>query len=411
MATEFLSTIAEAEKRLEGKYPEAILGKSLLQPGTNLNSGSRKLMFSVHADHRLMLLNGEKAILETGYENKFGDYSSSILKTDHDFKVVAKISKFTFAPNHHYYLIMEDPVNKILDVVERISYHHVTESYGYVYNNTTLDSIQVGQMIPKDTILQKSLSFDEYMNRIDGVNFNVAYMSLDKNMEDSIIYSDVAAEKLTSPLIKPVEIMINENDIPLNLYGDDKLYKAIPDIGEDVKDSILIALRKEKKEESVYTQSAERLRHTMMSDTKFTLTGKVIDVNIYCNNPQNLDGYYTAQFKMYYEQNMRMSAEIVSAVTQYVASGYTLSYDIQKLFANARRVLNKDQYMGKKLFSNMAIEVVVLEERKIQAGDKASNRYGGKGVISCIVPQKMMPREVESGRYVDVILNSNGEKL
>jgi hypothetical protein len=105
-------------------------------------------------------------------------------------------------------------------------------------------------MVPKDTILQKSLSFDEYMNRTDGVNFNVAYMSLDKNMEDSIIYSDVAAARLTSPLIKPVDIMINENDIPLNLYGDDQLYKAIPDIGEDVKDSILIALRKEKKEES-----------------------------------------------------------------------------------------------------------------------------------------------------------------
>lgn len=411
MATEFLPTINSAEERLKDQKIEAILGSCLLQPGANLNSGSRKLMFSVHSQHRLMLLNGEKAILETGYENRFGDYSSSILKTDHDFKVVSKISKFTFAPNHHYYLIMEDPVNKILDVVERISYHHVTESYGYLYNNTTLDNIQVGQMVPKDTILQKSLSFDEYMNRTDGINFNVAYMSLDKNMEDSIIYSDVAAERLTSPLIKPVEIMINENDIPLNLYGDDKLYKAIPDIGEDVKDSILIALRKEKKEESVYTQSAERLRRTMMSDTKFTLTGKVIDVNIYCNNPQNLDGYYTAQFKMYYEQNMRMSAEIVSAVTQYVASGYTLSYDVQKLFANARRVLNKDQYMGKKLFSNMVIEVVVLEERKIQAGDKASNRYGGKGVISCIVPQKMMPREVESGRYVDVILNSNGEKL
>ena len=68
-------------------------------------------------------------------------------------------------------------------------------------------------------------------------------------MEDSIIFSDVAAAKLTSPLIKPVEIMINENDIPLNLYGNDDMYKTIPDIGEDIKDSILIALRKEKKEE------------------------------------------------------------------------------------------------------------------------------------------------------------------
>ena len=116
MASDFLSTIAEAEARLGDKAQEAILGKSLLQPGTNLNSGSRKLMFSVHLDHRLQLLNGEKAILETGYENKFGDYSSSVLKTDRNFNFVAKISKFSFSPNHHYYLIMEDPVNKVLDV-------------------------------------------------------------------------------------------------------------------------------------------------------------------------------------------------------------------------------------------------------------------------------------------------------
>ena len=407
MGAEFSDLIDNAFERM-GHNPEAMAGSGLLMPGNNLVAGARRLMFSTHTSHRLMLLNGEKAIIETGYENRFGDYSSSILKTDRNFNVVAKISKFSFSPNHHYYLIMEDPVNKVLDVAERISYHHVTESYGYLYNNTTMDNIEVGQQIPTGTILQKSLSFDEYMNRTDGVNFNVAYMSLDKNMEDSIIYSDVAAERLTSPLIKSVEIMINENDIPLNLYGDDQMYKAIPDIGEDVKDSILIALRKEKKEESVYTQSAERLRHMMMSDTKYTLTGKVIDVNIYCNNPNNLNGYYTAQFKMYYDQNMRMNAEIVSAVTQYVANGYTLTYDIEKLFANARRVLNKDQYMGKKLFSNIVLEIVVLEERKIQAGDKASNRYGGKGVISAIVPQNMMPREIESGRYVDVILNSNG---
>ena len=406
MATDFLSGVSAAEDRIQGNM-EAMLGKGLLMPGNNLNAGSRKLMHSTHRDHVIQILSGEKAILETGYEIRFGDMSSSVLKADDDYRVVAKISKFNFAPNHHYWLVLENPIHKTIDVVERISYHHVTESYGYLYNNTTLDSIMPGQMIPKDTILQKSLSFDQYMNRRDGVNFNVAYMSLDKNMEDSIIYSDVAAEKLTSPLIKPVEIMINENDIPLNLYGNEEKYQAIPDIGQDVKDSVLIALRKEKKEESIYTQSAERLRHPMMSDNKYTLNGKVIDINIYCNNPSNLDGYYYGQFKMYYEQLQRMSAEVVSCITQYKAAGYQLSYDAQKLFAESKRVMNGDQYIGKKLFSNIILEIVVLEERKIQAGDKASNRYGGKGVISTILPQKLMPRFGEN-QYVDVILNSNG---
>ena len=406
MANNFLEKVEDVNKRIQGN-PERLLGTGLVQPMANAEAGARKLMHAVHRTHILPLLDGEKAMLETGYEIRFGDLSSSVTATDGVYKVVAKISKFNFSPNHHYYLLLEDVEHKRLDMIERISYHPSTESYGYLYNNTVMDNIQVGQTLPSGTILQKSLAFDEYMNRKDGRNFNVAYMSLDKNMEDSIIFSDTAAAKLASPLIKPVDIMINENDIPLNLYGNDDMYKAIPDIGENIKDSILIALRKEKKEESIYTQSIERLRHCMMSDVKYTLTGKVIDVDIRCNNIPNLDNYYNSQFKMYYNELQRMSAEIVATITQYQACNYQLSYDVQKLFGNAKRVLNKDQYIEKKLFSNLMIKVTVLEERELQVGDKTSNRYGGKGVLSTILPQKLMPRFGDN-EYVDVILNSNG---
>ena len=229
-------------------------------PGANLNAGARKIMHGTHRDHILGLMQGEKAILETGYEIRFGDLSSSVTAADSDYKVVAKITKFSFSPNHHYYLILEDQKNKRLDMVERISYHHITETYGYLYNNEYLDNLNVGQIIPTGQIVQKSLGFDEYMNRQDGQNFYVAYMSLDKNMEDSMILSEDAAEILTSPLIKPVQIMINENDIPLNLYGTADMYKAIPDIGEDIKNSVLMGLRKEKKEESLFNQSVEMLQ-------------------------------------------------------------------------------------------------------------------------------------------------------
>ena len=62
--------------------------------------------------------------------------------------------------------------------------------------------LDTGDFIPADTIVQKSLAFDEYNNRTDGANFNVAYLALDDNMEDSIIFSDVAAGRLSSPLVK-----------------------------------------------------------------------------------------------------------------------------------------------------------------------------------------------------------------
>lgn len=396
--------LAEAQKRII--TPEHMLGMGLRQPFNNCESASRKLMSSVHMSHALPLFGGEKAILETGYENRYGDYSSSITKTDSDYRVIAKISKYSFSPNHQYYLIMEDLRNKKLDVVERIPYHYVTESYGFLYNNITLDNIEVNSIVPNNTILQKSLAFDEYNNRKDGLNFNTIYLSLDQNLEDSVIISQDAADKMISPLVKPVQIMINENNIPLNLYGNDKIYKCIPDIGEDIKDNILIALRKEKKEEMVFTESVDRLRTVMMSDEKKLLTGKVIDVNIRCNNPENLNTYHNAQFKMYYDELQRMSQEIVTAVTPYVMNGYEISYDLKKIYSVSKRVLNHDEYIDKRPFSNIILEVTVLEENPLREGDKISNRYGGKGVVSKILPTELMPSFGDNDEKVDLIFNS-----
>lgn len=404
----FSDKIAENTKNLPSM--EHMLGKGLMQPFNNTNAGSRKIMFSVHKEHVFPLMSAEKAIIETGYEIRYGDYSSSITRADSTYIVVGKISKFSFAPNHHYWLIIKDTKSNKIDVVERISYHYVTESYGYLYNNEYLDSLTINDYIPVNQVVQKSLAFDEYNNRADGVNFNVAYMALDDNMEDSIVCSEAAQRRLVSPLVKPVEITINDNDIPVNLYGNDTVYKIIPDIGEEIKDANLIALRKEKKEESYFTQSINNLGKIMISDDKKRVHGRVIDVNVYCNNPEILDSHYYAQIKMYYNELHRYAKEIVQAVTPLVAQGCKMTYELEKLFANCKRVMNNDMYIDKRPFSNIILEVDVLEENMIEAGDKMSNRYGGKGVISKILPMSEMPRFKNARgeyEYLDVIFNSS----
>lgn len=404
----FSEKVASNAERINSM--EEMLGKGLMMPFNNTNAGARKLMFGTQKEHVSALIRPEKAILETGYEIRYGDYSSSITKADANYKVVAKIVKFHKNANHHYWLILEDSVNKKLDVVERISYHYITESYCYLYNNEYMDNLNVGDIIPENTIVQKSSAFDEYNNRADGINMNVAYLALDDNMEDSIVFSDVAAGKLSCPLFKPVRIMINDNDIPVNLYGTDTYYKIIPDIGEEIIDANLIALRKEKKEESYFTQSVNNLSKLMISDDKRQVHGRVIDVNIYCNNPEILDAYYYSQIKMYYKDQQRYSSEIVAAVSNYVALGYTMSYELEKLYGISKRIQHGDPFMDQRTFSNIILEIGVLEERQLEAGDKSSNRYGGKGVCSAIWPQKFMPR-YKNGRgeweYVDAIFNSS----
>ena len=132
----FVDSIKNNAQRFSTMEP--ILGGTLMQPFTGCNAGSRKIMAETHRAHILSIIHPEKAILETGYEIRFGDYSSSITRADANYRVIGKVSKFSFAPNHHYWLIFENTATHELDVVERISYQYVTESYGYLYNNEWL---------------------------------------------------------------------------------------------------------------------------------------------------------------------------------------------------------------------------------------------------------------------------------
>jgi DNA-directed RNA polymerase beta subunit len=397
--------VEEHEQRVKDDY-DKIGGKALLVPGSASVSGARKLLASVQRDATLCIMTPEVPIVQTGYENRFGEYSSSIAKAETDYQVVAKISKFSFSPNHHYWLICKDLHSNMVTVIERVSAHHVTEQYGYLYNNTYLDSINKNDIISANTTMKTSLAYDEFGNRMDGVNLNVLYMALDDNMEDSVVISDEAAKKFVAPLVKTVTIMINENDIPLNYYGNNDIYKCMPDIGEHTKNAILLALRKENKDNAIFAQSVERLKMVEMNDDKYLLNGTVVDVNIYCNNPENLDTYYNGQFKLYYLERQRCAREFISVLTPIVASGCVLSDELKDLYGLAKRIANGSKHIEKREFSNMEIELTVLEERELQVGDKISNRYGGKGVISEILPQSIMPK-TEDGEYADIIMNSS----
>ena len=205
------------QQTTEKRGLEYALGKGLMQPFANTNSGSRKLMYSVHLEQALRLLKPEPPIIQTGYEIRFGDLSSSVMRAKSDIEVVAMISKFQHIPRHHYQIITKNLQTGAYDVIERKSYNHITETYGYLYNNTILDNLDIGYEVPKNEILRTSYANDKYNNRCDGVNLMVGYISSDKNMEDGIVISQSAAKKLASPLIKKVTLFLGENDILLNL--------------------------------------------------------------------------------------------------------------------------------------------------------------------------------------------------
>lgn len=404
----FDSQLKEAESRI--KYREQACGKQLWQPFTNTISGSRKILSSTNRDQVLSVMHGEVPFVETGFEDQFGEYSSSFIKTDATLVVKAKIPKFSFNPNCHYWLILANEETKELSVIERVEYEHITETYGFLRNNRFIDDLAEGDIVPRDTVIQKSAAYDDYNNRMDGVNLRTGYISCDKTMEDSVILSKSAAAKLASPLIKVVPIIINDNDILLNWYGDNNTYKVIPDLGEEIKEKFVCILRRENKEESLFTQSFSRLRDIMMSDDKITAEGKIIDINIYCNNPEALAvSPYHGQIKYYYDESMKMHNDIVSTLSQF-EKDYKFSYDLSKMYAISKKVLAGIQYIKDRTFSNVYMELVVLEINQIDTGDKLCDRYGGKGVTSYILDDELMPH-IDDGlghlTPLEIIYNSS----
>lgn len=388
--------------------PEHMLGKGSLMPFNCANSGVRKLMFGTNLEQRLALLDADVPYISTGFENEFGEYSSSFEKADGDYRVVAKIPKYSSKPNGHYFIIIKNIKTHEMKYVERVSYKHTTESYGYLYNSDAVDSLSIGSIIKEGDVIRKSESFDEYNNRKDGKNLLLLFNASEYTMEDAIIISESCSKKLASPLIHKVKLVINDNDIPLNMYGNDNIYKIFPDIGESIVDGILCILRKEKKEEALFSQSFDRLKIPTVSDEKIIVSGRIVDIDIYCNAPDKLaDNPYYAQINEYYQEHLAFCRDMVTVLDKYFETGCYPDYLLDKLYNKCKDELNGAQFFNERVFSNLNIDITVIEEIPVKVGDKLTNRYGGKGVVSKVFPDNLMPK-TQDGRSVDIQANMCG---
>lgn len=411
MASNSLNIIPRA-REIQKNIPsmEYELGKGLLQPFNNTNSGARKILQGIQREQAIQILNSETPLVMTGFENQFGEYSSSFTRADSNYEVIAKVYKH---PNN-YWVLAYDVMNGVLNAYHRISYAHVTEMFGYSLNTDYLDHINVGQKIKKGDVVIRADAFDNALNKCDGVNLTTIYLAFGLTTEDPIVLSESAAKKIVSPLFDNISIMINENDIPLNLYGDNENYKSFPDIGEKVKNGIFCAIRQERKDdEALYSQTSERLQHLMMSDDMYIANGEGIveDIDIYCNSIEKLDAIYNSQLAKVYERQMKFCTDMAFTVEKFLAKHpkVQMSYDLQKIYSKCKDCVNGVQFIRDNVFNNILLDVMIREDKSIEIGDKVTDRYGGKGVISYIMPDELMPMYERFGelRPVDAIYNSS----
>lgn len=408
-------SINDVVKRIdEFKDNHKFLGPTCMIPGLACTDCNRAQMDTSHLEQRLQVLDPQPPLIYSGFENEWGKYSSGYYELEGTWKVLCKIKKNDYT----YNLIIkklknsEEEKKKLklgikpkyqpgeYHVIQRQECVHLTEKYGYQYNNDIIDSYEKSDIIEDGTVLFKDNNRDEEMNLTHGRNLNVAYLTYEGlTNEDAIVISESTAKKMGHFEVKVVEVSLNTNDIFVNMYGNKKFYKAFPDIGESCKKGLLCAVRRINYATAPITLS--HMTSLISEDAKYRGNGKIIDIEVVCNidDPDEvLDSTYNKQIYHYYKQQQYFFKDFVKYVEPIVADKTKkVSDDLVDLYNYYSRLIdpNNKFLLGDNLFDHLKMKFTILEECPLVVGSKLAGRYGDKGVVSKILPDDEMPQIVD----------------
>lgn len=388
-----------------------LLAELSLVPNADKVNTNRGVLWCSHLSQTLVLKNErpEIPLVFSGFENQLGQYSSGY-STLPPFKVIHKF----YRNQYNYQLLIRYRDSKEYDIIYRTETHWLSEKYGYVWLNENMDSLEIGDKVNEDYIVKKNTTYDDNMNLCIGHNLLALFYSYkDMTHEDAIVMSDEVMDDFTHNDVINLSVSLNTNNLLLNLYGDDEHYKCFPDIGEDIIDGQLL-IRRIINYDRALTELKD-LKHYRDGDDVIYTKGKVVDIHVYCNSDKE-----TLRNIPYYEQILRYLdkedkyAEYTTNFLEKImdkelddCSDETILYynKLKSSIDNNKFTLHDNE------FDNIVIVFTIKKENKPKIGDKFTNRYGGKGVLSMIVPKEEMPVIEEGplkGLHAQILLNPLG---
>lgn len=408
----------------QGFDPNAIHAERLLEPWVDHTNSNRGQMFSSHINQFISISGAQPPLVSTGFEGQvFENSSLGYKKVTDPIRVIAKVQK----NKYNYALIVQNTETDEYDIIYRQEGINLTEHFGLEYDNTVIDSLETGDVV-SDEILYHDGNYDttpDYNSQY-GRNLNAVFLSyFGYTNEDACVISESASKKLGSTYVKKVSVKLNTNDIPLNLFGDDSEYKSYPVLGEKFnRDSPFFAFRKLNYREisNIQDKALTKLRK---DDQKFISEGKIIDIDVYCNYDTDLlksEAYYSQIYndymleRNYYRELLDVMKPIITDPMSKVTSGFTSEYNkIYHFYDTDHIKLTADKVK----FDKILIEFTVMYHDKAIIGSKVTNRFGGKNVISKVIPDDQMPTiETINGedfnsdthipKHADIILSPAG---
>ena len=395
------------DEKYGGEEMYRILGPTALTWTTT--DSSRMYMFTSHIKQNLTLLEPDVPRLATGMENTIGEYNNAYKRLKGNWEVKAIIPKFSFTEKYCYCnplinqiqivtLVLYNKKTDTYDMIEKPVAENLTEKFGYVYNTRLIDSLKVGDRLSDGTVLYKSTSYDEHMNYRYGKNARVFYSTSTDTIEDAIVVRRGWAEGVKSVEVDNIQVPINDNDVLLNLYGDDDHYLAFPEVGEEVHDSLICATRRINRSHLLYDFQQANMRELMDVDTDY-YTSKhsvVYDINVYYNGDDEFpDNKFYRQLRRYWKDGCDYAEDILHWCNQIKQSGSHYTQNVS-YFRSKYKHYNDPEYKWKnkdRTFNHIVLEFKVKSITGLDLGSKLTGRFGNKGVISRVMEDPVQSTE------------------
>ena len=376
------------DEKFSGDNMVQMLGMSTLN-WMNVDS-SRQLMFNSHIKQLLTLVNPDVPRIQTGFENSIGAYSKAYKKMEGTWEVKDIIQKFPEIPNSHIYtVVFYNKKEDLYEMIEAPIAESLTEKFGYAYNISRMDNLKIGDKI-KDEIIYKSTSFDDQMNYRLGKNATVFYSTSTDTLEDALVVRKGWADSIRSVEIDSVQVSVNTNEVLVNLYGDSKNYRTFPNIGEEVNNALLCAVRVINNDHLLYDFQKNMMMTTMDTDAEYYVSkhAEVYDIDVYYNGDKDFpDNLFYQQIKYYYEAGNEYARKLYRWADDIKKSGSKYTDNITHIRSRYMH-WNDKEYKWKnkdRAFANMIIQFKVRALVPLEYGSKITGRFGNKGVVSGIV--------------------------
>ena len=408
-------------------HPE-LLSTQNLNPFSGNDSASRKQMMAGNMPQVLSLINPTRRTLMTGMEPEYAKYVFKI-EMPVDAYVIDVIDRVqstnvrgSLKRNPETVVIYESIDTGevgMLRIPEYMSFH---KRFGFeqIKIKENMEKLKPGNAIEAGTVFARPATVTEEGEYMYGREARCAWITLPAVIEDGAIISETFARSLSTYIYEERTVSYGKDYYPLNLFGDDEVYKAYPDVGEFVgDDGILMVTRRKRDMLAPVEMTPQRLRkidRIFDKQVKVPPGSEVVNVVVQHdaearnnNTPFGMEhspSRYDDAQRRFYQRVINRYKDLENERGEDLH----VSREFHRQVVEGLIYLNPYHKGGRKLcyrkldLDDWRVTITIRKEVRAGMGIKITDTHGGKGVIVKVMKDEDMPRD-QYGQVLDLVMD------